>query len=378
MMKEKYSLVLEGGGAKGAYQIGAYMALKEKGYEFDHIVGTSIGAINGAVIAQGDVEKGIYFWENSNLDAFDDDEDKDNSNKSIEDYIPKIKSNIKNIVSMAQGEGIIDSKPLWDIVNELVDEEKLRASGIRFGLVTYNLTDKKTEELFIDQIPEGMARDFVVASAYHPVFKMEPIDGKYYIDGGVTNRIPYSMVEDQKNIIIVRTRPRDFRDLRFPKNAIVIEPEEVITKSMDFDADKAKRHIHLGYLDAMKVIDGLKGREYYFTPIGEKKADKFLRKVFFGNMKDYEEEKGSALTSEVRYFYEVYTHRLAAELNLDRDFTMEDLLFALVERELKCLKTDKLKIRSLSDAMEELKNSNEKIGSLNMKILVDGYERQKS
>ena len=61
MMKEKYSLVLEGGGAKGAYQIGAYMALKEKGFEFDHVVGTSIGAINGAVIAQGDVEKGIYF-----------------------------------------------------------------------------------------------------------------------------------------------------------------------------------------------------------------------------------------------------------------------------------------------------------------------------
>lgn len=375
-MKEKYSLVLEGGGAKGAYQIGAYIALKEKGFEFDHVVGTSIGAINGAVIAQGDVEKGIYFWEHSNLDAFDD--DKSNSKKSIEDYLPMIKSNIKNIVNMAHGEGVIDSKPLWDIANELVDEEKLRASEIRFGLCTYNLTDKKTEELFIDQIPEGMARDFVVASAYHPVFKLEPIGGKYYIDGGVTNRIPYSMVEDQKNIIIVRTRPRDFRDLRFPKNAIVIEPGEVITKSMDFDPDKAKRHIHLGYLDAMKVIDGLKGREYYFAPIGEAKADKFLRKVFFGNMKEYEEEKNRALTSEVRYFYEVYVHRLAADLKLDRDFTMEDLLFGLIERELKCLNADKLKIRTLSDATEEIKNSYEKIGSSTMKLLVDGYERQKS
>ena len=131
-MKEKYSLVLEGGGAKGAYQIGAYIALKEKGFEFDHVVGTSIGAINGAVIAQGDVEKGIYFWENSNLDAFDD--DKSNSKKSIEDYLPMIKSNIKNIVNMAHGEGVIDSKPLWDIANELVDEEKLRASD--FALTT--------------------------------------------------------------------------------------------------------------------------------------------------------------------------------------------------------------------------------------------------
>lgn len=375
-MKEKYSLVLEGGGAKGAYQMGAYLALKEKGFEFDHIVGTSIGAINGAVLAQGDVEKGIYFWENSNLDAFDD--DKSNSKKSIEEYLPMIKSNIKNIVNMAHGEGVIDSKPLWDIANELVDEEKLRASDIRFGLCTYNLTDKKTEELFIDQIPEGMAKDFVVASAYHPVFKLEPIGGKYYIDGGVTNRIPYSMVEDQKNIIIVRTRPRDFRDHRFPKNTIVIEPGEVITKSMDFDADKAKRHIHLGYLDAMKVIDNLKGDEYYFKPIGEKKADKFLRKVYFGNMKEFDEEKNRSLTSEPRYFYEVYIHRLAAELKLERDFTMEELLFAIIEKELKCIDAEKLKIRTVSDAMEEIEKSYEKIGSSSMKLLVDGYERQKS
>ena len=43
-------LVLEGGGTKGAYQLGAYKALKELGMEFDGIVGTSIGALNAAFV----------------------------------------------------------------------------------------------------------------------------------------------------------------------------------------------------------------------------------------------------------------------------------------------------------------------------------------
>ena len=49
-------LALEGGGAKGAYEIGAYRALTELGYHFDVICGVSIGAINAALLAQGDCE----------------------------------------------------------------------------------------------------------------------------------------------------------------------------------------------------------------------------------------------------------------------------------------------------------------------------------
>ena len=44
-------LVLEGGGAKGSYHAGAIKALHESGYSFDGVMGTSIGAINGAIVA---------------------------------------------------------------------------------------------------------------------------------------------------------------------------------------------------------------------------------------------------------------------------------------------------------------------------------------
>ena len=50
-IKEQVVLVLQGGGALGAYQAGVYQALMEGGVEPDWVIGTSIGAINGALIA---------------------------------------------------------------------------------------------------------------------------------------------------------------------------------------------------------------------------------------------------------------------------------------------------------------------------------------
>ena len=63
-------LVLEGGGTKGAYQLGAYKALKELGVEFDGVVGTSIGALNAAFIVQGDYEIMKDIWLNRDYKSF--------------------------------------------------------------------------------------------------------------------------------------------------------------------------------------------------------------------------------------------------------------------------------------------------------------------
>ena len=59
-----YALALEGGGAKGAYQIGAWKALCEAGVKIDAVAGTSVGALNGALIVMGDLEKAEAIWEN--------------------------------------------------------------------------------------------------------------------------------------------------------------------------------------------------------------------------------------------------------------------------------------------------------------------------
>ena len=53
-----------GGGAKGAYQIGAWKALREAGIRFSAVSGTSVGALNGAMIVMDDLEKAENVWNN--------------------------------------------------------------------------------------------------------------------------------------------------------------------------------------------------------------------------------------------------------------------------------------------------------------------------
>lgn len=59
---QKLGLVLEGGGVKGAYQVGALLAIRELGVEFDGVTGTSIGAINGALYLEGGYDKLLDVW----------------------------------------------------------------------------------------------------------------------------------------------------------------------------------------------------------------------------------------------------------------------------------------------------------------------------
>ena len=49
-LTKEYGLVLDGGGARGAYQIGAWKALREAGVKIEAVAGTSVGALNGALI----------------------------------------------------------------------------------------------------------------------------------------------------------------------------------------------------------------------------------------------------------------------------------------------------------------------------------------
>ena len=62
------ALVLGGGGAHGAYQIGVWQALKEHDINFEIITGTSVGALNGALILQGDMKKAVNLWKSCRQD----------------------------------------------------------------------------------------------------------------------------------------------------------------------------------------------------------------------------------------------------------------------------------------------------------------------
>ena len=71
-----YGLVLEGGGAKGSYHIGALKALKELNIKIEAVAGTSIGAMNGAMFVQGKLDIAYDYWYNISTSKVLDIEDK--------------------------------------------------------------------------------------------------------------------------------------------------------------------------------------------------------------------------------------------------------------------------------------------------------------
>ena len=62
MKNGKRGIVLSGGGTKGAYEIGVWRALREFSVDYQIVTGTSIGSINGALMAMGDFEKAEKVW----------------------------------------------------------------------------------------------------------------------------------------------------------------------------------------------------------------------------------------------------------------------------------------------------------------------------
>ena len=154
---KEYGLVLEGGGAKGAYQIGAWKALKEAGIHVKGIAGTSVGALN-ALIAMDDFEKAERIWETIRYSRVMDVDD---------ELVEQLKtSSLKDIAALGLSELIpaakkvlkdrgFDIAPLRSLIEEVVDEEKIRNSEKELYVVTYSLSDRKPMVVNVKEVPDG-------------------------------------------------------------------------------------------------------------------------------------------------------------------------------------------------------------------------------
>ncbi|WP_129724653.1 patatin-like phospholipase family protein [Xylanivirga thermophila] len=263
---EEFGLVFAGGGAKGSYEIGVWKALMELKIPIIAVAGTSVGALNGAMVVQGDFEAAKSIWTDISvqdvMDVQKDILDKESSTSSFMDRINMIKETIIG--------GGLDVTPLSNLLHSVIDEEKIRKSPIDLGLVTFSLTDFKPVRLFKDDIPEGQLIDYLMASACFPAFKPKEIDNKRFIDGGVYDNIPISLITEKgiKNIIVV-----DISGVGMPKkvdtdglNIINIKTSQDLGKTLDFDKERSKVNMEIGYLDALKAFGRINGKKYYIMP----------------------------------------------------------------------------------------------------------------
>lgn len=280
MNKSSFGLVFAGGGGKGAWQLGVWKALEEAGIRASAVSGTSVGALNAALYAQGDYERAVEAWmsiSNNQLLA-----------PNVEGYIEVfIKTYIKKYLPVNFGKtvGIFSQNGLKYFVETFLKIEN-RATYLPTFITCHNKTDHCVEYFNIfpeNQYDDDTIRKILLASAAIPgVFDNVQINEKYYSDGGFDviyslsdetiqseqyNNAPIEpLAENAEKLgldtIILLALNRDELTKRHHygfRRVLPLLPSQplggLIDGCLDFDPEHAKKRIAQGYRDAQKWLE---------------------------------------------------------------------------------------------------------------------------
>ncbi len=259
-----YGLVFGGGGARGAYQLGVWRAIRKMGIRVGAVAGASIGSMNGALFAQGDLNLAQKAWRNLNLSEVIRLEDELPSPDNLFD-IRNINQLIKHVL-IQKG---IDMEPVRDILARYIDEDKIRASAIDFGMITYDISGMAPTEVFISDIPEGCLFDYIMASSCFPVFKSIEIDGRKFIDGGLYNNIPTDMLAKKGYDHLILVDIGGVEIIRSPRckdvDIVTIKPQTGLGGLFDMTPSVLRRNIKRGEFDTYRAFGKLTGNLFYLT-----------------------------------------------------------------------------------------------------------------
>ena len=205
-------LVMQGGGAQGAYQGGVYQALHEAGIEPDWVIGTSIGAINGSIIAGNEVARRLEqlrrFWTRV----------ENRPPGPLGAIAPLLASPVTDLTTLLTGvpgffspnaafllgpdapvgverAAIYSVDPLRKLLPELVDFDLVNSGNPRFTLGLVAVRDSQMR--YFDSNYGKIGLDHVLgSSAVPPTFPAVRIDGEAYWDGGIYSNTPVEAIFD--------------------------------------------------------------------------------------------------------------------------------------------------------------------------------------
>ena len=372
----KYGIVLEGGGARGAYQIGAWKALQEAGIAIGGISGASVGALNGALMCMDDLDKACHIWENLTYSKVVNVSDAliekfRSKDLEIQDF-QELGSAVRKVLK----DGGLDVTPLKDLIEGTVDEERIRASERELFVITYSLTDWKKVVINIKELSDGEMSDALLASAYFPAFKREKLGGKRYMDGGSADNVPIEPLLERgyKNLIVIRIYGlgRDSeRFLEIPEDVAVyhIAPRQDLGGILEFSGKKARKLMTLGYYDAMRSLYGLEGRSYYLDASGGETyyfdrmmSELELLKLYIRPV--MEEEDWENLAGYRSFTEQIFPH-LARKLGLKEDWDYRDLYLTVLEEMARKLRVNRFHIYTAQELSREIQR---RIGTLDSRL----------
>jgi NTE family protein len=256
-IKEQVVLVLQGGGALGAYQAGVYQALMEGGIEPDWVIGTSIGAINGALIAGNEPGQRIArlreFWDGvARKDAID--------HFWPSSIFGNAFANLSTILSGIPGfftpnpqavwgptcslgldkASYYSTDPLRETLGRLIDFGCLKERRVRLSVGAVNVRTSEMRYFDSREMPLGTAH-VMASGALPPAFPAITIDGEPYWDGGIYSNTPIEMVLDdvpRRNSLIFSV------DVWQPVGAHPTTIQQVMARHKDIQfASRSKSHV---------------------------------------------------------------------------------------------------------------------------------------
>ena len=247
---KKLGLVLSGGGAKGAYQLGMLKVLKEKGLlnEITHISGASIGAINAVLYLQNDMELMEKVWnELEQKKIFD-----------IDEF---------NITEETIG---FTRKTVTALVRKNINMKKISASPVvSYASVSRLITrpDGSTVKeahyfRMNGETPDRIESIILASSAFPVLFEPVTIDGEKYIDGGMTDNDPVKPLYDDgvRDFIVIGLTPdkKLQTDLYPDAEFKLLYPSHdlggIFTGTLNFYEDSKDFKKKLGMADAERYI----------------------------------------------------------------------------------------------------------------------------
>ena len=319
--KARRALVLQGGGALGAYQAGVYEALMKTDFCPDWVAGVSIGAINAAIIAGNAHADRLpalrSFWEQTSSSLpiqlpFGNEQMRAALSGASASWVaafgvtgffaPRLPPPFLRSPGSEGATSFYDTSALKTTLERLVDFERINAKQTRLSLGAVNV---QTGMLHcFDNTHRRIGPEHVMASgALPPGFPPVEIDGEYYWDGGVVSNTPleYVLDEDTQNDLLIFQV--DLFNAQGPLPRTILD---VIEREKDIRYASRTRHNTKSALQAHEARMALRGllmalpeelRDDPNAKLLEKLADDrtvtvaqivYRNKPYEGSSKDYE------------------------------------------------------------------------------------------
>ena len=270
---DRVALVLQGGGALGAYQCGVYQALHETGVEPDWVCGVSIGAINSAIIAGNPpkqrLDKLHKFWDRI-------------TSRKIWHYTPdgdvfrQARNFTSSFLTTVLGQpgffqphptnpwfsptgartatSYYDTAPLRESLLELVDFDRINSKEVRFAVGAVNVLSGNF--IYFDNAHDEIIPEHVMASgALPPALPMVKVGTDHFWDGGIVSNTPLQHLLDQEdslNSLVFQV------DLFSARGVLPRDIQDVMARHKDIMYSSRTRH----NTDIYRKTHNLKARLY--------------------------------------------------------------------------------------------------------------------